>query len=802
MSGGEIIISGNAHIVHAKGRDGGAGIGSGKGMDVSREKTGESGRLLATVKISGGNVDEAVSELLGAGIGGGSGSDAVIEISGGVIRLAQGGGGNDSALYQGAAGIGGGYQGSAQVTVSGDAHIVKSVGGNSAPGIGNGSSALEDNRTADCAIQTTDSYVKIDGGAIDLAAGGQYAAGIGSGNGAEYCNVTITGGTVNATGYPSTERELSGGAGIGSGVGREGGLRFGTDTSVKISITGGAVTSAGGWGAAGIGSGAANARADEISVSGDADIHAYSDGTKFALDTKSGSNKGTASDVSGRTLENVLQGTFVQLANDKFEGITATVTGMSGGEAVDERKVSLPEGYRSFAVSVEGLESGADNNYRVKAGGEIFAAAGGETEIPQFFDRSGHRLYVENGGFGDFFYLSPATVLSATTVWVESDGRKDKRKDVEISLVDHEGKVIANEVIPKEAEDGTTAIYRSFVTGTGAASVLSFPDPESQEELLIGDAVPIGAPTGGSGTSEVESQSGGTGASEVESQSGESGTSEMESQLGGSSTSEVEAPAGEAGNSGAASTEAAPAVEPETAEAAENQESSEDEEQTAPQGESDDAGRAAAANAASVVFDDLVKYDAQGDNAIEYSIEEAAIPQYRAAYVAGVNHMTITNTKETCYLRIVNVNNVDSDQKITGAQFRLEIKGENGEYAAFTGDEALEDGQFVVDSEEGYTVYDLVPGDYMLTEVAAPAGYKLMAEGITFTVNKDLSINAREVDAAIQDFGNMTIYIRNEEGSDIPFWKSREAVKFYVIGGVLLVALISLLIAASAMGKK
>ena len=55
----------------------------------------------------------------------------------------------------------------------------------------------------------------------------------------------------------------------------------------------------------------------------------------------------------------------------------------------------------------------------------------------------------------------------------------------------------------------------------------------------------------------------------------------------------------------------------------------------------------------------------------------AAIPQYRAAYVAGVNHMTITNTKETCYLRIVNVNNVDSDQKITGAQFRLEIKGEN-----------------------------------------------------------------------------------------------------------------------------
>ena len=57
--------------------------------------------------------------------------------------------------------------------------------------------------------------------------------------------------------------------------------------------------------------------------------------------------------------------------------------------------------------------------------------------------------------------------------------------------------------------------------------------------------------------------------------------------------------------------------------------------------------------------------------------------------------MTITNTKESCYLMIVNVNNVDSDQKISGAQFRLEIKGEDGEYAAFTGDEALEDGQSV-----------------------------------------------------------------------------------------------------------
>ena len=142
MNSGKIVITGDARIVHAKGRDGGAGIGSGKGIDGSRENTGESGRLLAEVEISGGNVDEAVSELLGAGIVGGSGSDALVEIRGGVIRLAQGGGGNDSALYQGAAGIGGGYQGCAQIAVSEDAYIVKAVGGNSAPGIGNGPAAL------------------------------------------------------------------------------------------------------------------------------------------------------------------------------------------------------------------------------------------------------------------------------------------------------------------------------------------------------------------------------------------------------------------------------------------------------------------------------------------------------------------------------------------------------------------------------------------------------------------------------------------------------------------------------------
>ena len=699
MDSGEIVLAG-ARIVHAKGREGGAGIGGGRGTEASfGNGEQKAGQYFAKVEIAGGSVDEAVSEWLGAGIGGGCGMDAVVEITGGTIKLAQGGSGDNGALYQGAPGIGGGYMGNAQVTIGGEGHIVKAVGGTGAPGIGNGSAANGDNRSEQQVITGEDACVRIEGGTIDLASGGQYGAGIGTGNGAEHCRVSILGGKVNAAGYMSSEKEMSGGAGIGSGIGRSEGLKYGADTSAEIEISGGSVTATGGWGAAGIGSGAGNVRAEKVGISADAEIHAYSDGTKFALDTKSGSDKGTASDTAGRALEGVFQGTFVRLANRKFEGLTVSVTGMRGGEVQDDHKASLPEGYRSFALSVDGMESGADNSYRVRSGNDMFASAVLETEIPAQFDQSGHRFYVENGGFGDFFYLSPAVVMSATKVWVEEDGRTDKRRDVELSLVDDKGNVIAGATIRKDAGESGAAIYRNFADAAEYPAAVALPDPETQEELLL-------------------------------------------------------------------------------------------------------ANTASADAAMSIVFDDLVKYDASGDNAIEYAIEETSIPQYRAAYVTGGTHMTITNTKESCHLTVANVNAGDSDRKITGAVFKLEIKGEDGNYSAFTGDEALEDGQFTVAEDAGYTVYDLVPGEYLLTETAAPQGYKRMTDQITFTVNKDLSINAREIDQVIQDFENMTFMVRNEEGSDIPLWKRPEAFKFYLVGAAVLAAIITLLAAGRIMRSR
>ena len=699
MDSGEIRIGGEAHIVHAKGREGGAGIGSGRGIEIAEENSGRgAGRHYATVVVTGGTIDEAESDWLGAGIGGGIGADAYIEITGGVIKLTQGANGSDGALHRGGAGIGGGYLGHTQTTIREEAHIIKAVGGSGAPGIGNGSLASKESRDEAETIREEDSFVHIEGGTVDLAAGGQYGAGIGTGNGAEVCNVTISGGTVNAVGYASTKREMSGGAGIGSGVGKSAGFTNGADTSVNVEITGGDVTATGGWGAAGIGSGALNERAEKVSILADADIHAYSDGEKFALDTRDGTGKATKSNTTGRTLEGVYQGTFVQLAGGRFEGLTVTVTGMSGGEVKDEHRASLPEGYRSFAVSVDGFEgAGADDSYRVRAGSDLFASAFNETEIPGSFDQSGHRFYVEKDGFGDYYYLSPAVVMSASLVWVEEDGRTDKRQDVEISLMDDGGNVLTTEKIGKDADDSKAAIYRSFCTAADSGGTkpeaIQFPDPNAQEELLLDAA-------------------------------------------------------------------------------------------------------ASADNATSIVFDDLVKYDASGENEIEYTIEETSIPQYRAAYVTGGTHMTITNTKDSCYLRIVSVSNIDSDQKIAGAVFKLEIRDEDGGYSPFTGDQALEEGQFTVESEEGYTVYDLVPGDYLLTEITAPNGYKLVSDGITFTVNKDLSINAREVDTAIQDFGNRTILIRNEAGSDLPIWQRPESRKYYVVIAAAVVAIATLLIAS------
>jgi len=90
--------------------------------------------------------------------------------------------------------------------------------------------------------------ITITGGTV-TATGGENGAGIGGGDGGAAENITITGGTVTAAGGYY-------GAGIGGGSGGSGSGGSGSGGSGKnITITGGTVNAAGGWGGAGIGGG-------------------------------------------------------------------------------------------------------------------------------------------------------------------------------------------------------------------------------------------------------------------------------------------------------------------------------------------------------------------------------------------------------------------------------------------------------------------------------------------------------------------------------------------------------------------
>ena len=173
----------------------------------------------STLTIKGDGVLDVTGGSQGAGIGGGrSSTGGSIIIQGGTVNANGGSSG---------AGIGGGSSGAGgSIIILGG--TVNATGGNSGAGIGGGSNG---------AVGT----IKIQGGNV-TAKGGNFGAGIG-GSGKTGGDITITEGTVNATG-------VSGGAGIGGGSSSAGGT---------ITITGGTVTANGDNNGAGIGGGSSGA---------------------------------------------------------------------------------------------------------------------------------------------------------------------------------------------------------------------------------------------------------------------------------------------------------------------------------------------------------------------------------------------------------------------------------------------------------------------------------------------------------------------------------------------------------------
>jgi hypothetical protein len=356
MSGGTIVINGGE--IYAEGD---SGIGSGLGSSKTSGNTEKGpGWIWADITINGGTVTAYATNNMGAGIGGGMYGDGIVTINDGTVTASVNTKGN---LYQGGAGIGGGYQGCGLVKINGG--NVTATGGNGCPGIGDGAlaattttnkysdgtwSGTKNVRTGLPHIAAGESGVTINGGTV-TANGGYGAAGIGSGNSSEWCNVEITGGTVVANGYASDSDEKLGGAGIGSGTSAvPSKMAYMKQTTENISITGGTITATGGWGAAGIGSGANNDSADSITISDGADIKAFADGTKFAIDTKE--SGGGNVDTTG----NFLQGTLVKSYEDS--GIAQDTAGFTELKVINDEdendtvELSKPAGYRSFATTV------------------------------------------------------------------------------------------------------------------------------------------------------------------------------------------------------------------------------------------------------------------------------------------------------------------------------------------------------------------------------------------------------------------------------------------------------------------
>ncbi|MDD6189713.1 MAG: InlB B-repeat-containing protein [Clostridiales bacterium] len=289
-SGGGGCITINGGTVIATGGSGAAGIGGGaNGAGTSR--IGD-----RTITITGGNVT-ANGGKYGAGIGGGnqgagSCDGGSINIIGGTVNA---NGGND------AAGIGGGKNGAGgNITISGTADVTAqggNAGGNGGGGAGIGGGYYSNGGTINISggkvtatggsdsagigggFQAEGGTINISGGTV-IATGHEDGAGIGGGSYGAGGTITISG-TANVTAKGGSSN-----SGCGAGIGGGGGLS-GAGAGGTITISGGTVKATGGtppsskhYGA-GIGGGGAGNRpggaGGNITISGGT-VTAISDG--------------------------------------------------------------------------------------------------------------------------------------------------------------------------------------------------------------------------------------------------------------------------------------------------------------------------------------------------------------------------------------------------------------------------------------------------------------------------------------------------------------------------------------------
>ena len=466
---GKIIINGGN--IRATGHAGiGAGLGSNKPGSGS---TKGPGYYFADVTINGGTVYAAAnSGANGAGIGGGMYSDAIVTINGGKVTAI--GNTQSDNYHHGGAGIGGGYLGHGEIVINGG--TVDAQGGGSAAGIGAGGSANgndtrgSSSRKGETTVEKTS--VAVTGGSVNAAGGPKGGAGIGGGAGADEVIVTITGGNVKAYGAESAEDIMEGGAGIGSGsnakdITKE--TKYMVDTDTDIEITGGNILAVGGWGAAGIGSGANNVMADTISVSG-ADVEAYADGTKFAIDTRLLLEDGmTESREDGRNVDgNIFQGTFVHRYTHTCddEEVTENAEGLRSFDIIGNDSGSIrtltgmPAKYRSFAATVKsaGLHSVYTREASIGNGnGRYFGTTAKDIWAAEEMNETDVEYTVTGSVLSDNFYLCPVTAAPAERVREEEQEVETPAEEVKQEEIPEETPVeeVKQEEVPEVKPEET-----------------------------------------------------------------------------------------------------------------------------------------------------------------------------------------------------------------------------------------------------------------------------------------------------------------------------------------------------------
>ena len=262
-----------------------------------------------------------------------------------------------------------------------EAGSLTATGGNNAAGIGGGFQGKGENITITGGTVNATSNdgagigggnggvgknITITGGTV-TAAGGFGNAGIGGGNGSDGENITITGGSVTATGGEFA-------AGIGGSNGGSGN---------NITITGGTVTATGGEGGAGIGGGAEGGGGNNITIKGGT-VTATGGGNRG----NSGAGIGGGSSGSGENIT-INDGKVTATGGNYAAGIGGGSVGRWGGDAGSGKNITI-------------------NGGTVNATGDGGAGIGGGGAAASDIE-----LWGSNGGNGEDITINGGTVNAA-----------------------------------------------------------------------------------------------------------------------------------------------------------------------------------------------------------------------------------------------------------------------------------------------------------------------------------------------------------------------------------------------------